>query len=100
MNKAEVKIIRYDETNNNLEALKGQYGQFGDGKAVFTVIKNLLFVNLFGGAKYDNLKLPTVYNGFIQCSDGTIIQIKDSILTCNLANDINGFGILVLEKWN
>ena len=100
MNKAEVKIIRYDETNNNLEALKGQYGQFGDGKAVFTVIKNLLFVNLLGGAKYDNLKLPTVYNGFIQCSDGTIIQIKDSILTCNLANDINGFGVLVLEKWN
>lgn len=100
MNKAEVKIIRYDESNKNLEALKGQYGQLGDGKAVFTVIKNLLFVNLLGGAKYDNLKLPTVYDGFIQCSNGTIIQIKDSILTCNLANDVNGFGILVLEKWN
>lgn len=100
MNKAEVKIIRYDESNKNLEALKGQYGQLGDGKAVFTVIKNLLFINLFGGAKYDNLKLPTVYDGFIQCSDGTIIQIKDSILTCNLANDVNGFGVLVLEKWN
>lgn len=100
MNKAEVKIIRYDESNKNLEALKGQYGQLGDGKAVFTVIKNLLFVNLFGGAKYDNLKLPTVYDGFIQCSDGTIIQIKDSILTCNLSNDVNGFGVLVLEKWN
>lgn len=100
MNKAEVKIIRYDETNNNLEALKGQYGQFGDGKAVFTVIKNLLFVNLSGGAKYDNLKLPTVYDGFIQCSNGTRIQIKDSILTCNLTNDVNGFGVLVLEKWN
>lgn len=100
MNKAEVKIIRYDESNKNLEALKGQYGQLGDGKAVFTVIKNLLFVNLLGGAKYDNLKLPTVYDGFIQCSDGTIIQIKDSILTCNLSNDVNGFGVLVLEKWN
>lgn len=100
MNKAEVKIIRYDESNKNLEALKGQYGQLGDGKAVFTVIKNLLFVNLLGGAKYDNLKLPTVYNGFIQCSDGTTIQIKDSILTCNLSNDVNGFGVLVLEKWN
>ena len=100
MNKAEVKIIRYDEPNKNLEALKGQYGQFGDGKAVFTVIKNLLFVNLFGGAKYDNLKLPTVYDGFIQCSNGTRIQIKDSILTCNLSNDVNGFGVLVLEKWN
>lgn len=100
MNKAEVKIIRYDESNKNLEALKGQYGQLGDGKAVFTVIKNLLFVNLLGGAKYDNLKLPTVYDGFIQCSDGTTIQIKDSILTCNLSNDVNGFGVLVLEKWN
>ena len=100
MNKAEVKIIRYDESNRNEEALKGQYGQLGDGKAVFTVIKNLLFVNLLGGAKYDNLKLPTVYDGFIQCSNGTRIQIKDSILTCNLANDVNGFGVLVLEKWN
>ena len=100
MNKAEVKIIRYDESNRNEEALKGQYGQLGDGKAVFTVIKNLLFVNLLGGAKYDNLKLPTVYDGFIQCSDGTRIQIKDSILTCNLSNDLNGFGVLVLEKWN
>ena len=100
MNKAEVKIIRYDESNKNLEALKGQYGQLGDGKAVFTVIKNLLFVNLFDGAKYDNLKLPTVYDGFIQCSNGTTIQIKDSILTCNLSNDVNGFGVLVLEKWN
>lgn len=100
MNKAEVKIIRYDESNKNLEALKGQYGQLGDGKAVFTVIKNLLFINLLGGAKYDNLKLPTVYDGFIQCSNGTTIQIKDSILTCNLSNDVNGFGVLVLEKWN
>lgn len=100
MNKAELKIIRYDESNKNLEALKGQYGQLGDGKAVFTVIKNLLFVNLLGGAKYDNLKLPTVYDGFIQCSNGTRIQIKDSILTCNLSNDVNGFGVLVLEKWN
>lgn len=100
MNKAEVKIIRYDESNKNLEALKGQYGQLGDGKAVFTVIKNLLFINLLGGAKYDNLKLPTVYDGFIQCSNGTRIQIKDSILTCNLSNDVNGFGVLVLEKWN
>ena len=100
MNKAEIKIIRYDESNKNLEALKGQYGQLGDGKAVFTIMKNLLIVNLLGGAKYDDLKLPSVYDGFIQCSDGTRIQIKDSILTCNLSKEVNGFGILVLEKWN
>ena len=100
MNKAEIKIIRYDSSNENIEALKGQYGQFGDGKAVFTIMKNLLIVNLLGGAKYDNLKLPSVYDGFIQCSDGTRIQIKDSILTCNLSKEVNGFGVLVLEKWN
>lgn len=98
--KADIKIIRYDESNRNVEALKGQYGQLGDGKAVFTIIKNLLIINLLEGAKYDNLKLPTVRNGFIQCSNGTQIQIKDSILTCNLDKDITGFGILVLEKWN
>lgn len=100
MNKAEIKIIRYDSSNENIEALKGQYGQLGDGKAVFTIMKNLLIVNLLGGAKYDNLKLPSVYDGFIQCSDGTTIQIKDSILTCNLSKEVNGFGVLVLEKWN
>lgn len=100
MNKADIKIIRYDESNQNIEALKGQYGQLGDNKAVFTVIKNLLIINLHGGAKYDNIKLPTVYDGFIQCSNGTRIQIKDSTLSCNLSNEVSGFGILVLEKWN
>lgn len=100
MNKAEIKIIRYDESNRNEEALKGQYGQLGDNKAVFTIIKNLLFVNLLGGTKYDNLKLPIVYDGYIQCSNGTIIQIKDSILTCDLPKDVTGFGVLVLKKWN
>ena len=100
MNKAEIKIIRYDESNRNEEALKGQYGQLGETKGVFTIIKNLLIVNLHNGAKYDNTKLPVVYDGFIQCSNGTIIQIKDSILTCNLPNDVTGFGILVLKKWN
>ena len=75
MSKVDIKIIRYDESNKNEEALKGQYGQFGDGKATFTIIKNLLFINLLNGAKYTDAKLPTVYPGFIQCSNGTRIQI-------------------------
>lgn len=62
MNKAEIKIIRYDSSNENIEALKGQYGQLGDSKATFTVIKNLLFINLLNGASYNELKLPTVYD--------------------------------------
>lgn len=100
MSKVDIKAIRYSEDNTNIEALRGTYGQLGDNKAVFTIIKNLLFVNLLGGTKYDNLKLPIVYDGHIQCSDGTIIQIKDSILTCDLPKDVTGFGVLVLKKWN
>lgn len=95
-----IKSIRYSEENENVEALKGMWGQLGDKNAVFTIVKNLLIVNLMPNAKYTDLKLPSVYDGFIQCSNGTRIQITDSTLTCNLANDVNGFGVLVLKKWN
>ncbi|MBQ1294694.1 MAG: hypothetical protein IIY21_11685 [Clostridiales bacterium] len=100
MNNIDVKIVRYDESNKNIEALKGQWGQLGTKNAVFTIIKNLLIVNLMPNAKYDNVKLPTVYDGFIQLSNGQRIDIKDSTLTCSLDNSTNGFGILVLKKWN
>lgn len=100
MNNVEIKIVRYDESNKNLEALKGQYGQLGKKDAVFTVVKNLLFVNLMDGARYTGTRLPEVYDGFVQCSDGTRIQIKDSTLTCSLPSGVNGFGVLVLKKWN
>lgn len=100
MNNIDVKIIRYDESNKNIEALKGQYGQLGTKNAVFTIVKNLLIVNLMPNAKYDNVKLPTVYDGFVQLSNGQRIDIKDSTLTCSLDNSTNGFGILVLKKWN
>lgn len=100
MNTLAIKSIRYSEENENIEALKGIWGQQGDKNAVFTIVKNLLIVNLMPNAKYTDLKLPSVYDGFIQCSNGTRIQIKDSTLTCNLGNDVNGFGVLVLKKWN
>lgn len=100
MNNLDLKVIRYDESNLNVEAIKGTYGQYGDKNAVFTAVKNLLFINLMPNAKYTDLKLPSVYDGFIQCSDGSIIQVKDSKLTCSLSSDVNGFGILVLKKWN
>ena len=58
MNNIDVKIVRYDESNKNIEALKGQYGQLGKKDATFTVIKNLLVINLLNGAKYDGVKLP------------------------------------------
>lgn len=99
-NTIDVKIVRYDESNKNIEALKGQYGQLGKKDATFTVIKNLLIINLMNGAKYDGVKLPECYPGFIQCSNGSRIQVKDSTLTCSLPSDVNGFGIFTLKKWN
>ena len=95
-----INIVRYDESNRNQEALKGQYGQYSDGKGIFTIIKNILFINLLPGVSYNNFKLPTCYDGFLICSDGTRITIKDSILTCKLTNNINAQGQLVLKKWN
>lgn len=94
-----INIVRYDESNQNEEALKGQYGQYSDGKGVFTIIKNILFINLFPGASY-NIKLPTCYDGFLICSDGTRIEIKDSKLTCSLDKNTTAQGQLVLKKWN
>lgn len=96
----DVKIVRYDEANKNIEGIKGQYGQLGDKNATFTVIKNLLIINLQSGAKYVNEKLPTVYDGFIQLSNGQRIKITNSTLNCNIPKDVTGFGILVLQKWN
>lgn len=100
MNNLNIKSIRYSEENQNIEAIRGIWGQQGDTRGTFTIVKNLLIVNLMSNAKYTDLKLPSVYDGFIQCSDGSRIQVKDSILTCDLSNDVTGFGILVLKKWN
>ncbi len=47
-----------------------------------------------------NLSYLQFMTGFIQCSNGSRIQIKDSTLTCKLDNNVNGFGVLVLQKWN
>ena len=96
----DIKIIRFDESNKNIEALKGQYGQRGEKYGAFTVIKNLLFVNLYNGAIFNDYQLPSVYDGFVQLSNGDIINVKDSKLTCKLPNDVNGFGVLVLKVWN
>jgi hypothetical protein len=100
MNNLDIKVIRYDSTNENVEALKGQYGQIGLKSAVFTIVKNVLIINLLDGAKLDEIKLPECYDGFVQCSNGTRVQVKDSTLTCSLPSEVNGFGILTLKKWN
>lgn len=95
-----LKIVRYDEENKNIEALKGQWAQCSDGKGVFTIVKNILFITLLPNTKYDKLVLPQCHDGFLICSNGNIIQIKDSKLTCSLDNTTTAQGQLVLKKWN
>lgn len=95
----DLKIIRFDESNQNIEALKGQWAQCSDGKGVFTIVKNVLFITLLPNTKYDKLVLPQCHDGFLICSNGNIIQIKDSKLTCSLDKNTTAQGQLVLTRW-
>ena len=51
----DLKIIRFDDSNQNIEALKGQWAQCSDGKGIFTIIKNILFISLLPNAVYKDL---------------------------------------------
>jgi len=95
-----VQIIRYDGSNQNIEGIKGNYGQEGQKDYSITVIKNVVFVILYNGCNVNNLKLPTVYDGFIMLSNGDRIQVKDSTFSCSLPSNVNGQGTLVLKRWN
>lgn len=95
----QIKIIRFDESNKNLEALKGQWGQLGEKKYSLTILKNVLFVNLYKGCSVD-IQLPSVYDGFLITSRGRRIHIENSRLTAELSQDESAFGQLVLIRWN
>ena len=92
----DLKIIRFDESNQNIE---GQWAQCSDGKGVFTIVKNILFITLLPNTKYDKLVLPQCHDGFLICSNGNIIQIKDSKLTCSLDKNTTAQGQLILKRW-
>ncbi len=94
-----LKLIRYDEGNQNIEALKGKFGQAGTSSYSVTVLKNVMFINLHKGASVE-LKLPAVRDGFLMTSKGRTIEVKDSVLKCALEKDESAFGQLVLQKWN
>lgn len=95
----DIKIVRYDESNENIEAIKGKWGQYGNKSYSMTIIKNLLFINLYKGCIIGTT-LPEVYDGFIRTSKGRIIEINDSKLTVSLADDESAYGQLVLKSWN
>lgn len=95
-----MELVRFSPENPNTEALKGKYGVVGEVWGKITVIKNVVFVVAYKGAKVDNFVLPEVYDGFLQCSDGSCVQINNSILTLNLAEGVTAHGILQLKTDN
>ena len=95
-----IKVIRYDEGNQNQEALKGKYGYLGTDYVTYAISKNILYIVLNKGAQINNVKLPEVNDGFIQLSNGSRIAVNNSILNCSLGENVSGFGILSLKKLN
>lgn len=95
-----MELVRFSPENQNAEALKGKYGVVGETWGKVTVVKNVVFVVAYKGAKVDNFVLPEVYDGFLQCSDGSCVQINNSTLTLNLAEGVTAHGILQLKTDN
>lgn len=95
-----VKVIRYDQSNQNIEALKGRYGSSGEDWGSVSVIRNVLFVIAYTGAVVTDYALPECYDGFLTCSDGSIVPVIDSKLTLNLAPSVSAQGILKLTTDN
>lgn len=100
MIRSDIKIVRYDETNQNQEALKGKWGSTGETWGCVSLLKNMVLVVLYKGASVTDYVLPTVYDGFLMCSDGSTVPVNDSKFSCSLRSDVSGFGVLKLTKDN
>lgn len=96
----DLKLIRYSQENPNTEALKGKYGYDGQTWGSVTITKNVAQVIAYKGAKVVDYVLPEVYDGFLICSDGTIVPVNDSKFSLDLDTDVSAQGILKLTKDN
>lgn len=94
------ELVRYSEQNQNVEALKGKYGVAGEEWGCVTVIKNVVFVVAYKGAKVVDYVLPEVYDGFLICSDGTTIPVENSRLSLDLGSTVSAQGSLQLRAVN
>lgn len=94
------ELIRYSEQNQNVEALKGKFGVEGEEWGCITVIKNVVFVVAYKGAKVTGYTLPEVYDGFLTCSDGTAVPVEDSTITLDLGSTVSAQGFLQLRAVN
>ena len=99
MRNNDIKIIRFSELNDNVEALTGKWGQVGNKNYSLTIIKNILFINLYKGCIV-GISLPECYDCFISTSKGRVIEINDSKLTASLDDNETASGFVVLKAWN
>ena len=95
-----MELVRYSPENPNTEALKGKFGVVGETWGKVTVVKNVVFVVAYKGAKVDGFVLPEVYDGFLICSDGNVIPVTDSKVSLDLGEDVSAFGLLQLKADN
>lgn len=95
-----MELVRFSPENQNIEALKGKFGVVGETWGKITVIKNVIFIIAYKGAKVSNYTLPECYDGFVQCSDGSVVQINDSKLSLDLGPDVTAHGFLQLKADN
>ena len=94
------ELVRYSEQNQNVEAIKGKYGVSGEEWGCITVIKNVVFVVAYKGAKVSDYTLPEVYDGFLTCSDGTAVPVENSTITLDLGSTVSAQGFLQLRAVN
>lgn len=100
MQQGKIQLVRYSEENPNIEALKGKYGSIGEEWGCVVAVKNMLNVIAYRGAKVSGYVLPDVYDGFLICSDGSTVQVENSVLTLDLAEGVSAQGMLKLKKDN
>lgn len=95
-----MELVRFSPENPNTEAIKGKFGVVGETWGKITVIKNVVFIIAYKGAKVSDYVLPECYDGFVQCSDGSVVHINDSKLSLDLGPEVTAHGFLQLRADN
>lgn len=96
-----IQVVRFSEENPNWQkALEGKWGNLGESWGYLDLVKNMLFVVAYKGAKVSDYKLPECYDGFLVCSDGTTVPVDGSVLNLDLADNVSAQGMLKLKKDN
>lgn len=101
MERSNIQIVRFSKENPNWEkGLEGKYGKIGETWGSVSVIRNVVYVVAYKGAKVSGYTLPTVYDGFLICSDGSTVPVENSQFTLDLGEGVSAFGVLQLTRDN